>query len=165
MKLNMLLLFLYIIIEIKCRQQKKGKKIKEKQKNKEEELNEEENGRGIMTDEEFEEKLQKILEEKNIKKNKKITKDILKKIFDDLYSKEFDIPEIPEESSEDIDPRDETLKFLNEVFGKLTHSLDYDDEIEVSDIKNWISPMKVKESVNEIIENLVGMIGGGGNDL
>ncbi len=118
-----------------------------------------------MTDEEFEEKLQKILEEKNIKKNKKITKDILKKIFDDLYSKEFDIPEIPEESSEDIDPRDETLKFLNEVFGKLTHSLDYDDEIEVSDIKNWISPMKVKESVNEIIENLVGMIGGGGNDL
>ena len=155
MKINiLLLLFIYFIIEIKCRNDKKTKR-KEKQKNREEELNVDEGG--IMSDEEFEEKLQIVLDEKKIKINQKISKDILKSIFDFLYSREFNLPEIPEDSKGDID---ESLNFLNQIFEKLTRSLDYDDEIEVCDIKNWISPLKVKDSVNEIIENLVGMMSG-----
>ena len=100
------------------------------------------------------EKSYKLYMKKKIKNNQKIKKDILKSIFDFLYSREFNLPEIPEDSKGDID---ESLNFLNQIFKKLA---DYDDEIEVCDIKNWISPLKAKDSVNEIIENLVGMISG-----
>ena len=88
-----------------------------------------------------------------------------------LYEKDFELPEVPEESKEDVnlDPKEETMRFLNEIFFKLARSLDYDDEILISDIKEWISPKKVQSAVNDIIENLIGMMGNmknmGDNDL
>ena len=88
------------------------------------------------------EKSYKLYMKKKIKNNQKIKKDILKSIFDFLYSREFDLPEIPEDN---IGIFDESLNFLNQIFEKLTRSLDYDDEIKVCDIKNWISLMKVKQ--------------------
>ena len=48
---------------------------------------------------------------------------------------------------------------MKDIFKKLARGLDYDDEIKVSDIKEWISPQRVKKIVNEIVENLIGMMG------
>ena len=162
-----LLIILFLILEIKCKNNNKeeiNKKVEEEEEEiNNEELNEEESG-GIMSDEVFEEKLQKILEEKRIRKNQKITKDKLKQIFDELYKRDFDLPDLPDlpEDSNgeiDIDQKDETKRFLNEIFNKLARGLDYDDEISISDIKEWISPKHVQVAVNEIIENLIGMMG------
>ena len=168
MKRNFFLLIIFfLILEIKCKNNNKeeiNKKVEEEEEEiNNEELNEEESG-GIMSDEVFEEKLQKILEEKRIRKNQKITKDKLKQIFDELYKRDFDLPDLPDlpEDSNgeiDIDPKDETKRFLNEIFNKLARGLDYDDEISISDIKEWISPKQVQVAVNEIIENLIGMMG------
>ena len=175
----LLLFFLFLIKEIQSKEDSQeiinkeeeeqnkeleelNKEEEELNKEEEEELNEGEKG-GVMTDEEFEEKLQKILEEKHLTKKKKITKDILQQIFEAIYSKDFELPEIPEDSKDEdnanTDSKEETKRFLNEMFYKLARGLDYDDEILVKDIKNWISPSNVKTVVNEMIENLIGMIG------
>ena len=167
MKLTyLLILLLYIIFEIESRNDRKRRKRRRKDDN--DNLKEEDDDNAIMSDEEFQQKLGKILEEKKIEKNQKITKEILKNVFDDLYNKEFNLPDLPDDNSAglDIDPKDETRRFMDEIFDKLTKGLDYDDEINVSDINEYISPKKVRESVNEIIENLVGMMGGlGRGDL
>ena len=175
----LLLIFLFLIKEIKSNedsqeiinkeeeeQNKESEELKKEEeelnKEEEEELNEGEKG-GIMTDEEFEEKLQKILEEKHLTKKKKITKDILQQIFDAIYSKDFELPEVPEDIKDEngahTDPEEETKRFLTEIFDKVARGLDYDDEILVKDIKKWISPSNVKTVVNEIIENLIGVLG------
>ena len=173
----LIFVFLFLIVEIKSNDDDSKEKLKkeneEEKNNEEEEIKEEEEEKegGIMTDEEFGKKLEKILEEKHLKKKHKITKDILKQIFVILYEKDFELPEVPEESKEDVnlDPKEETKRFLNEIFFKLTRSLDYDDEILITDIKEWISPKKVQSAVNDIIENLIGMMGNmknmGDNDL
>ena len=167
MKLTyLLILLLYIIFEIESRNDRKRRKRRRKDDN--DNLKEEDDDNAIMSDEEFQQKLGKILEEKKIEKNQKITKEILKNVFDDLYNKEFNLTDLPDDNSAglDIDPKDETRRFMDEIFDKLTKGLDYDDEINVSDINEYISPKKVRESVNEIIENLVGMMGGlGRGDL
>ncbi len=120
----------------------------------------------MMTDEEFEEKLQVILKEKRIRKNMKITKDKLKEIFEAIYEKDFTLPELPEDikeskekEGEHIDPKEESKRFLNEIFFKLARSLDYDDEITPSQIKEYIAPKRVQVVVGEIVENLIGMMG------
>ena len=88
-----------------------GRLIMKKRKKKKiniEDLNEEQSP-NMTTQEEFDIKLNKILEEKGIKKNMKITKDQLKEIFDIIYAQEFplkNVPEIP------IDP-----KTVSEVLG------------------------------------------------
>ena len=125
---------------------------------------EEKEENSIMSEEEFKEKLGKILEEMKIKKEQKITKDILKNIFDALYNREFNLEDLPYDTSGglDVDAKAETKRFIDEIFEKLARGLDYDDEINVSDINEYISPKNVRKSVNEIIENLVGMMGGMG---
>ena len=110
-----------------------------------------------MSDEIFEEKLQKILDEKNITKTQNITKEILNQIFDIMYDKDFGLDDLP--IDEDSDTKPDSKQFLKEIFKKLARGLDYDDEIKVSDIKEWISPQRVKAIVNEIVENLIGMMG------
>ena len=167
----LLLTILLSIINIKCwpkRSNRKERRIRRMKKKEEssddinvDELNGEEGGGPIMSDEVFEEKLKKVLEEKKIKKNQKITKDILKKIFDTLYNRQFDIPNTSNDNNGDLDsdPNGETKRFMNEIFTKLTKGLDYDDEIKICDIKEYISPNKVQNAVHDIIENLVGMMG------
>ena len=100
---------------------------KEKEKEKEAENH-------MMTEEEFEIKLQEILKEKRIRKNFKITKDKLKEIFEEIYEKDFALPDLPEgekdlDTETKLDPKEESKRFLNEIFYKLARSLDYDDEI------------------------------------
>lgn len=130
---------------------------KEKEKEKEAENH-------MMTEEEFEIKLQEILKEKRIRKNFKITKDKLKEIFEEIYEKDFALPDLPEgekdlDTETKLDPKEESKRFLNEIFDKLARSLDYDDEILPNQIKEYISPKRVQEVVGEIVENLIDVMG------
>ena len=177
MKLNFFLFIIFLlVINIQCwpKRSNREERRKKRRKKREEDIDVEElNGEGgggpIMSDEVFEQKLNKVLEEQKIRKNQKITKVILKKIFDTLYNREFDLPNTSNDYNGDLDsdPNAETKRFMNEIFTKLTKGLDYDDEIKISEIKEYISPNKVQNSVNEIIENLVGMMGNAphGGDL
>ena len=74
------------------------------------------------------------------------------------------MPDLPtdlkeEEGKEEIDPKEESKRFLNEMFFKLARSLDYDDEITPNQIKEYISPKRVQVVVGEIVESLIGMMG------
>ena len=169
MKLNITFLLIILLIkDIKYVSNKKTKKNKDKDKDKEldkAENKEEEEESSAMTEEEFEEKLKVILKERHLDRKKKITKDIMREIFDQIYGNEFDMPEAPpeivNEDGEQLDPelRPDSKVLKNEIFDKATRSLDYDDEILVTDIKNWISPKNIKSVMNEIVSNLIGMMG------
>ena len=166
--------FLYIqlitIINSKKHSKKnKTESIKENEsENEKEETNskekEKEAENHMMTEEEFEIKLQEILKEKRIRKNIKITKDKLKEIFEEIYEKDFALPDLPEgekdlDTETKLDPKEESKRFLNEIFYKLARSLDYDDEILPNQIKEYISPKRVQEVVGEIVENLIDVMG------
>ena len=164
--------FLYIqlitIINSKKHSKKnKTESIKENDNEKEEtnsKEKEKEAENHMMTEEEFEIKLQEILKEKRIRKNFKITKDKLKEIFEEIYEKDFALPDLPEgekdlDTETKLDPKEESKRFLNEIFYKLARSLDYDDEILPNQIKEYISPKRVQEVVGEIVENLIDVMG------
>ena len=170
MKLNITFLLIILLIkDIKYISNKKTKKNKDKDKEIDKldkiENKEEEEESSAMTEEEFEEKLKVILKERHLDRKKKITKDIMREIFDQIYGNEFDMPEAPpeivNENGEQLDPdlRPDSKVLKNEIFDKATRSLDYDDEILVTDIKNWISPKNIKSAVGEIVSNLIGMMG------
>ena len=176
MKYNLLIIFLifrfFIFIKSKESIKQKKESSKEKEINKEENEEtsetkgekEKEKENHMMTEEEFEEKLKKILEEKRIRKNMKITKDKLKEIFEAIYEKDFELPNIPEDLKEgedntEVDPKEDSKRFLNEIFYKLARSLDYDDEISPNQIKEYISPERVKVVVGEIVEHLIEVMG------
>jgi lipopolysaccharide export LptBFGC system permease protein LptF len=162
--------FLYIqlitIINSKKHSKKnKTESIKENENEKEETNSKEKEAENhMMTEEEFEIKLQEILKEKRIRKNFKITKDKLKEIFEEIYEKDFALPDLPEgekdlDTETKLDPKEESKRFLNEIFYKLARSLDYDDEILPNQIKEYISPKRVQEVVGEIVENLIDVMG------
>ena len=170
MKLNITFLLIILLIkDIKYISNKKTKKNKDKDKEIDKldkiENKEEEEESSAMTEEEFEEKLKVILKERHLDRKKKITKDIMREIFDQIYGNEFDMPEAPpeivNENGEQLDPdlKPDSKVLKNEIFDKATRSLDYDDEILVTDIKKWISPKNIKSAVNEIVSNLIGMMG------
>ena len=167
MKLNITFLLIILLIkDIKYVSNKKTKKNKDKDKELDKAENkEEEEESSAMTEEEFEEKLKVILKERHLDRKKKITKEIMREIFDQIYGNEFDMPEAPpeivNEDGEQLDPelRPDSKVLKNEIFDKATRSLDYDDEILVTDIKNWISPKNIKSVMNEIVSNLIGMMG------
>ena len=137
--------------------EKKDSNEKEKDKEKEKENH-------MMTEEEFETKLKEVLEEKRIRKNHKITKDKLKEIFEAIYEKDFILPELPEDPKDEeenskFDAKEESKRFLNEIFFKLPRSLDYDGEIKPSEIKEYISPKRVQVVVGEIAQSLIDVMG------
>ena len=162
---SLIFIYLQFFIFINCKKASKKEKEQTKPINatKEEEIKSSNETEGhMMTDEEFEEKLKGILKEKRIKKNMKITKDKLKEIFEAIYEKDFELPDLPKDSKDektDLDPKEETQRFLNEMFFKLARSLDYDDEITIDHIKDYISPKRVQVVVGEIVDSLIGMMG------
>ncbi len=162
---SLIFIYLQFFIFINCKKTSKREKEQTKPINetKEEEIKSANETEGhMMTDEEFEEKLQGILKEKRIKKNMKITKDKLKEIFEAMYEKDFELPDLPKDSKDektDLDPKEESQRFLNEMFFKLARSLDYDDEITIDQIKDYISPKRVQVVVGEIVDSLIGMMG------
>ena len=170
-KIFLFLIFFQFFILIKAEESIKENENKElEESTKEEENNSEEKEKSkdekshMMTDEEFEEKLKQILKEKRIKKNMKISKDKLKEIFEIIYEKDFELPDLPEdkeggEDKSETDPKLDSKRFLNEIFFNLGRSLDYDDEITPDQIKEYISPKRVQAVVGDIVENLIGMMG------
>ena len=141
----------------------KTKKKKKKKKNK---IREEEpkflpSDSGVHINETvFDEKLKKIIEEKNLKPNKKITKAQLKTIFVLIYKKENDPNEIrkPDPESE-LTPEEQSDKFMETLFNKVARGLDYDDKIKVKDIKEWIPPSKTQEAYDEMLYSLAEEMG------
>ena len=102
----------------------------------------------------FDEKLKRIIEEKQLKPNKKITKEQLKSIFVLIYKKEEDPNKkrrrIDDEENE-LTPQEQSDKFMETLFNKVAKGLDWDDKIKVKDIKEWIPPEKTKEAYNEML--------------
>ena len=166
------ILYIEFFTIIKAKKKSKGKKIespKEKEENITEENDEEEKEskekeNHMMTEEEFEVKLKDVLIEKRIKKNHKITKDKLKEVFEAIYEKDFMLPDLPEDAKDEedksnFDSKEESKRFLNEIFYKLARSLDYDDEIKPDQIKEYISPKRVQVVVGEIAQSLIDVMG------
>ena len=145
---------------------KKEKKKKKKKKNK---IREEEpkflpSDSGVhINDTVFDEKLRKIIEEKNLKPNKKITKAQLKTIFVLIYKKEDKPGEVrrrldPDPENE-LTPQEQSEKFMETLFNKVAKGLDYDDKIKVKDIKEWIPPKKTQEAYDELLYSLAEEMG------
>ena len=125
-----------------------------KEKEKEAEVNDNDAG-FFISDEIFDEKLKNILEEKNLKPKKKITKQQLRAIFEIIYKtepKEDDIK--PEEIDPEINPEVHSKQFMDSIFNEATKSLDYDDKIKVKEIKEWINPTRVQKAYLELLQGL-----------
>jgi len=170
----MLLIFFFLIsfIEAKKKSTKKGSKHKKK-KQKEEELNNNNANNDSQKDEDdyddetatpdgyymsqktFDEKLKVALESRNLKPNKKINKEILKKIFIEIYTKKYDDDSVYErKEGEKMSKKESDDKMLNDVFENVGRSLDYDDKIKVSEIKDWIKPKRAQDGLNQIMDRM-----------
>ena len=109
----------------------------------------------------FDEKLKRVIEERNLKPNKKITKEQLKSIFVYIYKKEEDPEKKKRFKDEDneLTPEEQSEKFMDTLFNKVAKGLDWDDKIKVKDIKEWIPPEKTKEAYNEMLYSLAEEMG------
>ena len=108
------------------------------------------NDRGIMNVKVFKDKLKKVLMKRKIRRSQKISKTLLREIFDDLYKKELDI-DVPLEN----EGEEGSKGFYEDIYDRVTKGIDPDQEIEASDIKKWISPKRISEAASEIIEYMV----------
>ena len=132
------------------------KKEKEKEKEKENDIDDPDAG-FFISDKVFDEKLQKILEEKNLnlKPKKKITKQQLRLFFEIIYKTEHKEGDIkPEEIDQEINPEEHSKQFMDSIFNEATKSLDYDDKIRVKEIKEWINPTRVQKAYLELLQGL-----------
>ena len=109
----------------------------------------------------FDEKLKRIIEEKQLKPNKKITKEQLKSIFVLIYKKEEkpDKKRRFDDEENELTPEEQSEKFMETLFNKVAKGLDWDDKIKVKDIKEWIPPEKTKEAYNEMLYSLAEEMG------
>ena len=108
----------------------------------------------------FDEKLKKIIKEKNLKPNKKITKEQLKSIFVLIYKKEEKPGERRKyDEDSELTPQEQSEQFMDTLFNKVAKGLDWDDKIKVKDIKEWIPPEKTKEAYNEMLYSLAEEMG------
>ena len=107
-----------------------------------------------MSEQKFDEKLQKFIKEKKLKPKNKISKEYLKIIFDEVYKIDFNIPDLPDGEELHTDPKEEGKKFMGQIFDKATKGLDYDDKIKVKDIKDWIAPKHAQEALMEVMNDM-----------
>ena len=164
--------FLFSIIDAKKKSSKKVSKHKKK-KQKEEVLNNNDEKKDSQKEEDnyddetatpdgyymsqktFDEKLKVALESRNLKPNKKINKEILKKIFIEIYQKKYDDDSVYErKEGEKMSKKESDDKMLNDVFENVGRSLDYDDKIKVSEIKDWIKPKRAQDGLNQIMDRM-----------
>ena len=136
--------------------EKNNNNTKEEDSQKEDEAETDDRDAGFfISDEVFDEKLKNILEEKNLKPKKKITKPQLRAIFEIIYKtepKEGDIK--PEEIDPEINNEVHSKEFMDSIFNEATKSLDYDDKIKVKEIKEWINPTRVQKAYLELLQGL-----------
>ena len=108
-----------------------------------------------MSEKTFDKKLKEALEIRNLKSNKKITKDIIKKIFLEIYRKtDYDESDKVKKKGEQMSKIESDEKMLNDVFDNVGRGLDYDDKVKVSDLKNWIGPKRAQAGLNEIMDRM-----------
>ena len=133
---------------------------KEKEDEKVEEEEEERSG-FYISEKVFKEKLKVILQEKNLKPKKKITKEQLRTIFGLIYKKENKNGD--ENGGVDLEtgltPEQQNKQYMDSIFNQVTRSLDYDDKIRVKEIKDWIPPIKVQEAYAELLKGLAETMG------
>ena len=149
-----------------CKVNKQEDIIKEKEENenvkeeeeKEEEVKEEENYnekfRGIyMTEKAYYRKFNRIFEERGLKGKKKITKEKLKSIFDEIYKEEKDNDD-PDSEEEGNNSNIMDL-FFNEIF----KSYDHDDYINLKGIKKLMNPKNVQDAMFTVYVDMAGSLG------
>ena len=108
-----------------------------------------------MSEKTFDKKLKEALDIRNLKPNKKITKDIIKKIFLEIYRKtDYDESDKVKKKGEQMSKIESDEKMLNDVFDNVGRGLDYDDKVKVSDLKNWIGPKRAQAGLNEIMDRM-----------
>ena len=106
-----------------------------------------------MTRKSFDEKLEKIFEEMGLKKKKKITKEKLKIIFEEIYKEDLD------PNDEDQMKPEEEQSFLDLVFNQLTKSYDYDDKIKIKEIRDMISPKQAQDAMFTVYADMAESMG------
>ena len=124
--------------------------------NEEREEEESEDSAGIYISLRFyKQKLKDILEEKNLKPKKKITKDQLEIIFNLIYKEdepEEEAKQIHEETG--LTHEEQNNQYWKTLFNEVAKGLDYDDKIRVKDIDDWIHPDRVREAYATLLEGL-----------
>ena len=113
-----------------------------------------------MSDEKFNAQLKRILDERNLKPKKKITKDTLKEIFTELYKYDFTVnANLHFDENQNMNAQEEANKFMNDIFSILTRGIDYDQKIRVKEIKDYISPKRAQKAMNDAINNMEQIMG------
>ena len=108
-----------------------------------------------MSEKTFDIKLKEALEKRNLKPKKKITKDMIKKIFLEIYRKtDYDEDAKIRKEGEQMSKIESDEKMLNDVFDNVGRGLDYDDKVKVSDLKEWIGPKRAQAGLNEIMDRM-----------
>ena len=180
-KTIIILLIIFLFAIIKCDDnnninEQKGENNEEKDNNNKEQSNEEENqdqkeeenakeeeeqSGFYISEKVFDEKLKNILDEKNLKPKKKITKEQLRTIFNLIYKKQ----EKAGEEKGKVDPEtgltseQQNKQYMDSIFNEVAKSLDYDDKIRVREIKEWIHPIRVQEAYAELLQGLAETMG------
>ena len=144
--------------EENIKEKEENENVKEEEEEKEEEVKEEENYnekyRGIyMTEKAYYRKVNRIFEEKGLKGKKKITKEKLKSIFDEIYKEEKDNDD--PDSEEDGNNSNIMDLFFNEIF----KSYDHDDYINLKGIKKLMSPKNVQDAMFTVYVDMAGSLG------
>ena len=93
-----------------------------------------------MTQKAFYKRFNEIIEERGLKNKKKITKENAKSIFEEIYKEEL-IPDDPKSKK----PKESGQRFLNLVFNEIFKSYDYDDKINIKEIKKQINPKNAQD--------------------
>ena len=188
-KIFFLLLIILLISIITTKENNKDGKVKKKKKNKnrrknkkvkkndlkakkKEEENEEleleyeeevvkeeedynERYRGIyMTQKAFYKRFNEIIEERGLKNKKKITKENAKSIYEEIYKEEL-ISDDPDSKK----PKEDGQKLLDLIFKDLFKSYDYDDKININEVKKQINPKIVQDVMLTIYADQIESMG------
>ena len=139
------------------KKEKENDEIGNEEMNKEEEEEEDQNYPGIyMSQKVYEEKFDRIFEKRNLKLKKKITKEKLKTIFDEIYEDEL---KDKESAGTGMSPLEEGQQYLDLIFNELTKGYDYDDKINVKDIKKLMAPKQARDAMFTVYANLAESLG------
>ena len=140
-----------------------NKKEKENNENGNEEMNMEEeeeddqNYPGIyMNQKTYEEKFDRIFEKRNLKLKKKITIEKLKTIFEEIYEEEL---KDKESAGTGMTPQEEGQQYLDLIFNELIKGYDYDDKINVKEIKKLMAPKQTRDAMFTVYANLAESLG------
>ena len=106
-----------------------------------------------MTQRAFNEKFNRIFEERGLKNKKKITKKKLKAIFEEIYKDEF------EKEDSDFDSDNDPQRLLDLIFNEIFKGYDYDDKIKIKGLKKLINPKNAQDAMFTVYVDVAGSLG------